>query len=81
VQAGRDERGEPLIASRLSAGVIEAFFALERVLDPATREPFASWIEKDIYVWRVKAMLGYPPIWRLKLLARPRSASAAPLSP
>jgi hypothetical protein len=62
-------------------GVIEVFYALERFLDPATRDVLQSWIEKDIYVWRIKAMLGYPPIWRLKMLAGPRSAGAAPLSP
>jgi hypothetical protein len=50
-------------------GVIEVFCALERLLDPATREVLQAWIEKDIYVWRIKAMLGYPPNWRLKMLA------------
>jgi hypothetical protein len=50
------------------------FYALERFLDPATRDVLQAWIEKDIYVWRIKAMLGYPPIWRLKMLAGPRSA-------
>jgi hypothetical protein len=54
-------------------GVIEVFYALERFLDPATRDVLQAWIEKDIYVWRIKAMLGYPPIWRLKMLAGPRS--------
>ena len=60
-------------------GVIEVFYALERFLDPATRDVLQAWIETDIYVWRIKAMLGYPPIWRLKMLAGPRSAGAAPL--
>jgi hypothetical protein len=27
---------------------------------------------KDIYVWRTKAMLGYPPLWRLRRLAGQR---------
>ncbi|HVI62651.1 MAG TPA: hypothetical protein VM910_08710 [Bradyrhizobium sp.] len=58
-------------------GVIEVFYALERSLDPATRDVLQAWIEKDIYVWRIKAMLGYPPVWRLKMLAGPRSAGAA----
>jgi hypothetical protein len=57
--------------------VIEVFYALERSLDPATRDVLQAWIEKDIYVWRIKAMLGYPPVWRLKMLAGPRSAGAA----
>ena len=39
-------------------GVIEVFYALERFLDPATRDVLQAWIEKDIYVWRIKAMLG-----------------------
>jgi hypothetical protein len=47
-------------------GVIEVFYALERSLDPATRDVLRAWIEEDIYVWRIKAMLGYPPIWRFK---------------
>ena len=58
-------------------GVIEVFYALERSLDPATRDVLRAWIEEDIYVWRIKAMLGYPPVWRLKMLAGPRSAGAA----
>jgi hypothetical protein len=32
-----------------------------------------DWIEKDIYVWRTKAMLGYPPLWRLTRLAGQRA--------
>ena len=55
-------------------GVIELFFAIERFLDPATREVLQAWIEKDVYIWRVKAMLGRPPNWRLNMLAGPRSA-------
>ena len=46
-------------------GVIDVFRAIERLLDPASRELLKDWIEKDIYVWRTKAMLGYPPLWRL----------------
>ena len=33
-----------------------------------------AWIEKDVYIWRVKAMLGHPPNWRLNMSAGPRSA-------
>jgi hypothetical protein len=33
-----------------------------------------TWIEKDVYVWRLNAMLRYPPTWRLKMLARPSRA-------
>jgi hypothetical protein len=55
-------------------GAIELFYAIERFLDPATREVVRAWIEKDVYIWRVKAMLGHPPNWRLNMLSGPRSA-------
>ena len=55
-------------------GATEVFYAIERFLDPATREILQAWIEKDVYIWRVKAMLGRPPNWRLNMLADPRSA-------
>jgi hypothetical protein len=51
-------------------GAGETFRAVERFLDPATREVLRAWIEQDVYGWRVKAMLGYPPIWRLSNLKR-----------
>src|SRR5262249_31133086 len=50
---------------------IEVFHAIERFLDPSTREALRIWIEEDGYVWRLNAMLDYPPTWRLKMLARP----------
>jgi hypothetical protein len=53
-------------------GVVDVFRAVERLLDPASREILKDWIEKDIYVWRTKAMLGYPPLWRLRRLAGQR---------
>jgi hypothetical protein len=61
-------------------GVIDVFRAIERLLDPASRELLKDWIEKDIYVWRTKAMLGYPPLWRLRRLAgqRARQKSESP---
>ena len=49
-------------------GVIDVFRAI-----PASREILKDWIEKDIYVWRTKAMLGYPPLWRLTRLAGQRA--------
>ena len=55
-------------------GAIDLFLAIERCLDPTTREVLQAWIEKDVYIWRVKAMLGRPPNWRLNMLADPRSA-------
>jgi hypothetical protein len=53
---------------------IEMFHAIERFLDPSTREVLRTWIEKDVYVWRLNAVLGCPPTWRLKMLARPSRA-------
>ena len=55
-------------------GVIDVFYAIERFLDPATREALQAWIEKDVSIWRVEGMLRHPPNWRLKMLAGPRSA-------
>jgi hypothetical protein len=51
---------------------IEVFHAIERFLDPSTREALRIWIEEDVYVWRLNAMLDYPPTWRLKMLAAPK---------
>src|SRR5262245_6188658 len=55
-------------------GAIEVFHAIERFLDPATREALQAWIEKDVFMWRVKAMFGHPPNWRLNMLAGSRPA-------
>ena len=70
------EDDEPEMSFRrgYQQGVIDIFCTIERFLDPATREVLQSWIEKDVYIWRVKAMLGRPPKWRLNMLAGPRSA-------
>ena len=64
------ERDDPEMAYRRGyvQGVVETFHAVERFLDPATREGLQDWIEKDVFAWRMKAMLGYPPIWRLRML-------------
>jgi len=50
-------------------GVAETFRAVERFLDPATRDGLRAWIAKDVYGWRVKGMLGHPPTWRLRMLS------------
>ena len=70
------EHDEPEMSFRrgYQQGAIEVFHAIERFLDPATREVLQNWIEKDVYIWRVKAMLDHPPNWRLNMLAGPRSA-------
>jgi len=54
-------------------GAVEMFRAVERFLDLATREVVRGWIEQDVNGWRLKAMLGYPPTWRLTSLNDPRS--------
>src|SRR5215472_4130753 len=70
------EPDEPEMSFRrgYQQGAIELFYAIERFLDPATREVVRAWIEKDVYIWRVKAMLGHPPNWRLNMISSPRSA-------
>jgi hypothetical protein len=55
-------------------GVIDVFYAIERFLDPSTREVLQAWIGKDVSIWRLKAMLAHPPNWRLNMIAGPRSA-------
>jgi hypothetical protein len=55
-------------------GAIDVFYAIERFLDPASREVLKAWIEKDVSIWRVKAMLDHPPTWRLNMIAGPRPA-------
>jgi len=70
------ENDEPEMSFRrgYQQGAIEAFYAIERFLDPATREVLQAWIEKDVFMWRAKAMLGHPPNWRLNMLAGSRPA-------
>jgi hypothetical protein len=62
-------------------GAIETFQSIQRFLDPGTREVLRGWIEKDVYVWRSNSVLSYPPIWRLGMLAGPRSAHGAAFFP
>ena len=70
------EPDEPEMSFRrgYQQGAIEVFYAIERFLDPTTREVLKDWIEKDVFMWRAKAMLGHPPTWRLNMIAGPRSA-------
>jgi len=70
------EDNEPEVSFRRGSqqGVIDMFCAIERCVDPATREVLRAWIEKDVFMWRVKAMLGHPPNWRLNMLAGSRPA-------
>ena len=48
---------------------IETFHAVSRFLEPAAREILQTWVEDDIHVWRHNSMRGYPPTWRLRMLA------------
>ena len=70
--AGNDEP-EMSFRRGYEQGAIDVFCAIERFLDPATREVLRAWIEKDVSIWRVKAMLSHPPNWRLNMLAGSRS--------
>jgi hypothetical protein len=47
------EPDEPEMSFRrgYQQGAIELFYAIERFLDPATREVVRAWIEKDVYIW------------------------------
>jgi hypothetical protein len=56
-------------------GAIETFLAVERFLDPATRETLRAWIEEDVDRWRTQATLRYPPTWRIKMLAVARRST------
>ena len=55
-----DDSPEMLFRRGYQRGAIDVLSAIERLLDPASRRILKDWIEKDIYVWRTKAMLGYP---------------------
>ena len=68
------ENDEPEMSFRrgYQQGAIDVFYAIERFLDPATREVLRAWIEKDVYIWRMEALLSHPPIWRLRMLAGPK---------
>ena len=48
---------------------IEMFHAVSCFLEPAARQILRTWVEDDIYVWRHNSMRGYPPTWRLRILA------------
>jgi len=71
MQGIEEEDSEAAFRRGYEHAAIEIFYAIERFLDPSTREVLRTWIEKDVDAWRLNAMLGYPPTWRLKMLARP----------
>jgi hypothetical protein len=49
------ENVEPEMSFRrgYQQGAIDVFCAIERFLDPATREVLQAWIEKDVFMWQV----------------------------
>ena len=73
-----NEKNDPEMSYRrgYQDGAFEMFRAVERFLDPATREVVHTWIEKDVDGWRLAAVLGSPPTWRLTELNAQRNASA-----
>jgi hypothetical protein len=81
VQGIEKEDAEVAFRRGYEHGAIETFHAVERFLDPATRKVLRAWIEQDVYAWRIKAMLAYPPVWRLRMLTGSRSADSAPFFP
>ena len=70
-----NEKNDPEMSYRrgYQDGASELLRAVERFLDPATREAVRGWVEQDINGWRLKAMLGHPPTWRLTELRAPKS--------
>ena len=74
MRGAENEESEMSFRRGYQKGVIDVFYAVERFLDPASREVLQAWIEKDVFMWRAKAMLGHPPNWRLNMLAGPRPA-------
>ena len=65
-----NEKNDPEMAYRrgYQDGASEMLSAVERFLDPAVRQIARSWIKQDVDGWRLKAMLGRPPTWRLNEL-------------
>jgi hypothetical protein len=70
-----NERNDPEMSYRrgYQDGASEILRAVEPFLDPATRHVVRAWIEQDINGWRLKAMLGHPPTWRLTELSAAKS--------
>jgi hypothetical protein len=62
-----NEKNDPEMSYRrgYQDGALETLRAVERFLDPTTQQVARSWIEQDINGWRLRAMLGQPPTWRL----------------
>src|SRR5262245_12684108 len=76
MRGAEDDGPEMSFRRGYEQGAIDVFCAIERFLDPATREVLKAWIEKDVSIWRAKAMLSHPPNWRLNMLRGWRSPRA-----
>jgi len=65
-----NEKNDPEMSYRRGDqdGAVEMLRAVERFLEPATRDIVRAWIEQDINGWRLKAMLVHAPTWRLNEL-------------
>jgi hypothetical protein len=74
-----NEKSDPEMSYRrgYQDGALETLRAVDRFLDPAMQQVVRSWIEQDINGWRLKAMLGQPPTWRLAELKALMSAKKA----
>src|SRR5262249_17497237 len=61
MRAAEDNEPEMSFRRGYQQGVIDIFCAIERCLDPATREVLQAWIEKDVSMWRAKAISDIRP--------------------
>src|SRR5262249_60796523 len=70
------ENDEPEMSFRrgYQQGVIEVFDAIERFLDPTTRGVLQAWIEKDVFMWRGKAVVGDSPKLGVKMFCGSKTA-------
>jgi hypothetical protein len=69
VQGMEGESPEEAFRRGYEHAAIEMFHAVSQLLEPAARKTLRTWVEDDIYVWRHNSMRGYPPTWRLRMLA------------
>jgi hypothetical protein len=75
-----NERNDPEMSYRrgYQDGASDMLHAVEQFLDPATRDVVRAWVDQDINGWRLKAMLGHPPMWRVARL-RAQTSTLRPI--